>query len=317
MRLLRVELRKLRRPLLYWTVVGVVVVSALLLWLGQVNSIVYNPPPGALPVIRETPTTCYRLPPGPECDKHLEAMRAAMERDLQLARAGSRLAKAGQQPLGVGRFPAGLVASLVGAGAVLLLAAGHVGGEWSGRTIKSILIQDGRRGRLLAAKVVSLWLVGAALIAVTWAALAALSPYLAHKYGNSTVKLPVGEAALTALSQTARALLVLAVFSVLGVAAAVLTRNMLGTFALSFGMVLLSQALFDIPAFTRWTPAYWVTGWMRFQAGNLPGDYLWRVQLPPGVPTPTAWFGLVGLLFFLALSAAVAWLTFSRSDVTG
>lgn len=318
MRLLRVELRKLRRPLLYWTAIAVVLVSALLVWGAEANSVVYNPPPGAAPLTRESPPTCafYDLPPGPECAKRQEAIRAASERDLRLALAGSRLARAGQQPLGVGRFAAGLLASLVGAGALLLLAAGHVGGEWSGRTIKSILVQDGRRGRLLVAKVASLWLTGVALLALTWATLAVLTPYLAHKYANPTVNLSMSDAAGTAFSQAARALLVLGVFSMLGVAAAVLTRNTLGTFALGFGVVLLSQVLFGVASVTRWTPAYWVTGWMRFRPGNLPADYLWTVQSPPGVPSPTPGFGLVALLLLLAAVAVVTWSVFSRSDVT-
>jgi ABC-type transport system involved in multi-copper enzyme maturation permease subunit len=317
-RLLRAELRKLRRPLVYWTAVAVVITSSFLLWAGQVNSVVTNPPPSAPGIEYEPIPSCsdLGLPPGQQCSLGQQRVREAGERFRQEALAASRLAKAGQQPLGVGRFAAGLLASLVGAGALLLLAAGHVGGEWTGRTIKSILVQDGRRGRLLLAKVASLWLTGVALLGVTWGALALIAPYLAHKYGNPTVTLSMSQGASTALAQTARALLVLGVFSVIGVTAAVLTRNTLGTFFLGFGVVLLSQVLVGIGATARWSPAYWVTGWMGFRSGNVPADYLWTVRPAAGVASPTAMFGLVALVLFLCAAAAVAWFAFSRADVT-
>ncbi len=317
MRLLRAELRKLLRPLTYWSVIAVAVTACFLVQQTQGNYELDHPRHQSPPVAQPAPScTVLGLPAGPRCAEIQRGSLQADERFRREALAASRLAKAGQQPLGVGRFAAGLLASLVGAGALLLLAAGHVGGEWTGRTIKSILVQDGRRGRLLLAKVVSLWLVGVALLAVTWAALALIAPYLAHKYGNPTVTLPVGQAAVTALAQSARALLVLAVFAVLGVAAAVLTRNTLGTFFLGFGVVLLSQVLIGIEAVARWTPAYWVTGWMRFRQGNVPADYLWTVRPAVGVATPTSPFGLVSLVLFLGAVGALAWVAFSRSDVT-
>jgi hypothetical protein len=60
-----------------------------------------------------------------------------------------------------------------------VLAGGHVGGEWSGRTLKNLLTQCGHRGRLLAAKLGSLWLAGVGLVGVCWAALAVAGPVLA------------------------------------------------------------------------------------------------------------------------------------------
>ena len=44
------------------------------------------------------------------------------------------------------------MASLPGALALALLAGAHIGGEWSGRTMKNLLAQQGRRWRVLAAK---------------------------------------------------------------------------------------------------------------------------------------------------------------------
>jgi ABC-type transport system involved in multi-copper enzyme maturation permease subunit len=70
------------------------------------------------------------------------------------------------------------MASLPGALLILLLAAGHVGGEWNDRTIKVLLCQEGRRWRVLAAKLVSLWFVAIATLILDWVALAAISPIL-------------------------------------------------------------------------------------------------------------------------------------------
>ena len=65
-------------------------------------------------------------------------------------------------PVAAGVEAAGLMASLPGALALALLAGAHIGGEWSGRTMKNLLTQQGQRWRVLAAKLVSLWLAGRA-----------------------------------------------------------------------------------------------------------------------------------------------------------
>lgn len=317
MRLLRAELRKLLRPLLYWTAAGVAVMSCLLVAQAHANYVLVHPRSQPLTLELRVPTCAeLHLPIGSRCAEAQESAREANERSNREALMTSRLVRAGQQPLGVGWFASGLLASLVGAGALLLLAAGHVGGEWSGKTVKCLLVQDGRRGRLLLAKVESLWLAGCALLITTWAVLALAAPYFAARYGNPTVRVPVSFGAAAALAQTARALLVLATFAVLGVAAAVLTRNTLGTFFLGLGVVVLSLLLGQFAVTARWTLAYWITGWMGFaHYENIPG-YLWSVRLPAGVPPPTTSFGLVALLMFSSAAAAVAWLASRRSDVT-
>ena len=110
---------------------------------------------------------------------------------------------------------------------IALLAGGHVGGEWSGRTLKNLLAQHGRRSEVLAAKFLSLWLAGIGLIAVCWArsqSPARSSPARmasptrrstpTHKMGSFTVH---------------SSLFVLAAFAAIGLLAAVLTRNTIGT----------------------------------------------------------------------------------------
>lgn len=317
MRLLRCELRKLHRPLVYWLGLAVVIMSCLLVRQAQasyeLNIPKTSPPPSPSPG-----PTCAQanVPPGPRCVAFQRGTQEENERFRQEVMAAARLAKAGQQPLGAGRFAAGLLASLVGAGALMLLAGGHAGGEWSGRTIKSILIQDGRRGRLLAAKVTSLWLTGAALLVLNWVALGLFAPYLAARYGNPTVHVPVAEAAGTALAQSARALLVLGVFAVIGGAAAVLTRSMLGTIFLGFGVVVVSLLLGQFGSTARCTLGYWVTGWMGFSGNEAVPDYLWSTRLPAGLPAPTVGFGLAALTSSLVVTAALAWAVFGRSDVS-
>jgi ABC-type transport system involved in multi-copper enzyme maturation permease subunit len=167
-----------------------------------------------------------------------------------------RLARALQHPVGVGVLAAGMLASFPGAVALLLLAAGHLGNEWSGRTLKSVLTQEGRRWRVLTAKLTSLWLAGIGLLLAVWAGLALLTVWF-RTYDLRGPRLTMAAAWDLALPQLARALLVLASFVVLGVLAAVVVRNTLGTFFLAFAFLVASMILAGFTAATRATIAWW------------------------------------------------------------
>jgi DNA-binding CsgD family transcriptional regulator len=144
---------------------------------------------------------------------------------------------AGQlSPVAAGAEAAGLLASLPGALAIALLAGGHIGGEWSGRTMKNLLTQPGRRWPVLAAKLASLWLAGAAVLAACWLALAATGPVLSQLDHLPAPHQPLSQAVSLAASQVGRALLVLAVFAAIGLLGATLTRNTIGTMAAATGI---------------------------------------------------------------------------------
>ena len=169
-------------------------------------------PAGHLPSCAE-----LGIPAGPSCTRARARERARM------AQAGAQPAQVAAQlnPLAAGAEAAGLMASLPGALALALLAGAHIGGEWSGRTMKNLLTQQGHRWRVLAAKLVSLWLAGVGLIAVCWLALAAAGPVLAHIDHLPAAHESAAHALSLAGSQAARALLVLAAFAAIGLLAAV------------------------------------------------------------------------------------------------
>jgi hypothetical protein len=164
---------------------------------------------------------------------------------------------------------AGLMASLPGLALVAVLAAGHVGGEWNGRTLTTVMTAEGRRWRLLAAKVVSVWLAALATLAVMFATLAAASPVW-----RSVFPLPVHHP--TATEQWSRSwpilahgMVTLAVFTLLAVTPAVLTKSIVGTLTLTLGAVIVGLATAGFPTATDWTLGTWVASWTRF---STPGE---------------------------------------------
>ena len=185
------------------------------------------------------------------------------------------------------------MASLPGALALALLAGAHIGGEWSGRTMKNVLIQHGRRWQVLAAKLVSLWLAGVGLIAVCWAALAIAGPALIRLDNLPAAHQSAAHALGLAGAQAGRALLVLAVFAVIGLLAAVLTRGTIGTTAAAAGAVIAMLVVATLPGAGRWTPATWVQAWMGFPAGPARSPRCPATSGPGSsaatVPPPVTW----------------------------
>jgi len=116
---------------------------------------------------------CVLLAVGGSSNARQEARGGRAEAEVAAAHTAAQL-----DPLAAGAEAAGLMASLPGALALALLAGGHVGGEWSQRTLKNLLTQHGRRWQVLAAKLASLWLAGVGLVAACWAALAVAGPIL-------------------------------------------------------------------------------------------------------------------------------------------
>lgn len=311
MRLLGAELRKLARPL-SWGVAGAAVLFCVLLAVGGAHNaaLATHAPAGHLP-------TCAGLRlTGSRCARAMSAERARLRQfTAQPAQVTGQLS-----PLAAGAEAAGLMASLPGALALALLAGAHIGGEWSGRTLKNVLTQHGRRWQVLAAKLASLWLAGVAMMAVCWAALAAAGPALTRLDHLPAAHQTAAQALSLAASQAARALLVLAVFAAIGLLAAVLTRGTIGTTAAAAGAVICLLVLATLPAVARWTPATWVQAWMGFPAGQasvtaLPTNFWSRFIGATGQPGHLA--GLAGLAGLLAACALAAVVVFGRSDVSG
>ena len=311
MRLLGAELRKLARPL-SWGVAGAAALFCVLLAVGGAHNaaLAAHTPPGHLPSCAGQRLT------GARCGQAMAAERARLRQfTAQPAQVAGQLG-----PLAAGAEAAGLMASLPGALALALLAGAHIGGEWSGRTLKNVLTQHGRRWQVLAAKLASLWLAGAALIAVCWAALAIAGPVLIRLDHLPAAHQTAAQALGLAAAQAGRALLVLAVFAAIGLLAAVLTRGTIGTTAATAGTLICLLILATLPGVARWTPATWVQAWMRFPAGQasvttLPSNFWSRFISATGQPSHLA--GLAGLATLLAACVLAAMVVFGRSDVSG
>ena len=313
MRLLSAELRKLHRPLI-WGVAGAMVLFCVLLAVGGSSNAVANAAGrvGPLP-------SCAQLgvPAGPVCAR----ARASEQTRINQIEAGPAVVAGQLNPVAAGAEAAGLMASIPGALALALLAGGHIGGEWSGRTLKSLLTQHGQRWQVLAAKLVSLWLAGAGLLAASWAALAVAGPILASLRHLPDPHESVSRAAALAGTQAARALLVLAAFAAIGLLAAVLTRNTIGTTATTAGVIVAMLVAVSLPGLGSWTPATWVQGWMGFPAGQasitaLPTNF-WSRFITAGGAAPSHLLSLTGLAGLLAACAVVALWVFRRADVSG
>jgi ABC-type transport system involved in multi-copper enzyme maturation permease subunit len=316
MRLLRAELAKLRRPLVVWVALVMMGSAGLVAW-GGIDSAAgaYRSgirtgggPPG--------PSCAELRAEGEECRRRQEAVRAALRAATQEQASAAGAARIFQHPIGMGRLAAGMTASLPGVIALLLLAAGHIGGEWSGRTLTSVLAQERRRWRVVAAKLASLWLLGVGLLLTTWLGLIPLA--IGFRWGFELPGSPMSstDAWAQAWPAAVRSLLVIAATAALGTLAGVVARGTLGAVLLGFAVVALSMIAASFHQLARVTLAYWVAGWMKFRQQSLFPDHLWNDSFPQGVPLPTVQAGLWGLTAVILLASGAALVTMARADVT-
>jgi hypothetical protein len=183
-RLVRAESVKLWRPLTLGLGVGMALLSILV---GSMNQ---EPAAFNIKAIksgivlqREHPSSPADLGLSSAGAKYQTALRqnlAFAESDLAQSLHDASIVGATQHPLGAVGLAAGFTASMLGGFVLLLIAGLSVGGEWSGRTIKEVLVRDGRRWRLTVAKVVSLWLVGLWLMLCSWIGLVLLGLVSRH-----------------------------------------------------------------------------------------------------------------------------------------
>ena len=326
MRLLQAELTKLRRPLTWCVLIVAVLTSLTFAWQGVRNA--YNgsvqPSPGATPPV----VTCQdlALPAGALCNRaaavqeQIDAFRiqqAALAPDTR-HNAHPSDALPVEQPLAAGKLAAGFMASLPGAFLILLLAAGHMANEWNGRTMKVVLTQEGRRWRVIAAKAASLWIVAIGVLVVDWVALALFSPILKAAYPLGTRGLSWSAAWTAVAADAARAPLVLAAFTVLGVTAAVLIRNTIGAFAAALGILVVSLAAAgNLAAVAPWTITWWVSGWMQFRSHGYVVYHYWVDSFPGNAGSPGFVAGTLGVIGSTVVLGAIAVGIFRRAEVRG
>jgi ABC-type transport system involved in multi-copper enzyme maturation permease subunit len=288
MRLVVAEIRKLHRPLTWGVAFAVVAFCVLLAVGGASNS---QRQRGQVSVF------------------DAQSQSAAQHLATQLSPMGS-LAEA-----------AGLLASMPGAIAMALLAGGHVGGEWSGRTLKHLLTQQGHRNRVIAAKMISLWIAAVGLLATCWLALAVSGPFITRADGLPSSTISFGDAARWSGSQAARAMLVFAFFAAIGLLAAMVTRNIVGAIGSSVAALVVMLVVAGMRRLGASTPATWVQDWMGFPVGqrsisDLPSNF-WSRFIHTSGSTPGQLSGGVDLMLLIAACLAVATWIFRRTDVAG
>jgi ABC-type transport system involved in multi-copper enzyme maturation permease subunit len=316
MRLLQAEFRKLNRPLFWFGALGFVVFVAVLAMGGATNAGQYT---GGY-----TEPTCaqLQLPADVSCTQAQQAARIRDELTRQ-ARAAAATHTAEQlAPSAAGAESAGLMASLPGVLLLSLLAGGHVGAEWSGRTIKELLTQCGRRRRVLVAKAASLWLSAVAVMLAGWAALAVVGPVAARSAGLRGAQQPIAEALRHSAAQFGRAALILAFFVAVCVLLAVVTRSSIGTMAACCGAFVGLLVAASLPGLGRWTPATWVQNWMGFGSGQssitaLPDNFWSRFVATDAAAPSSLSVGLqaVGLTVLAIGCLWVADAVFRRGDI--
>jgi ABC-type transport system involved in multi-copper enzyme maturation permease subunit len=323
LRLLQAELTKLRRPLTWGVAVAAVLVSLGFAWQGVKNASAAAR--ASAPAILRTPTCGdFALPRGPLCDQAVSVQTQIDVYHRRLAatspstRHNARPSDAlpVEHPLAAGKVAIGFMASLGGALVILLLAAGHMGGEWDHRTIKTLLCQDGTRWRVVAAKIASLWIAAMAILIVDWVVLAVASPVLKAEYPLPGAGLSWSAAWTSVAADVGRAPMIIGVYAVLGVAASVIIRNSLGAFALA-GAVLIGSlaAAGNFSAVAPWTLAYWVSGWMQFHSHGYVVYHFWVDGFPASVHAPGALSGFVALSGAILAALAVAVVVFRRADI--
>ncbi|MBR7832234.1 hypothetical protein KDL01_03130 [Actinospica durhamensis] len=255
-----------------------------------------------------------RYPAGSVCDQELSGVISSNAKILLNYEQTQNAAHLEQSPLGVGVQAGAVMTSMLGFLLVMLLAAGHVGGEWTHRTARTMLAGQPRRVLAIAVKALSLWLVCVAGMAVIWLELAVFAWFYRE---NAPIPLDSQPAfnTMAGLIVVGKACVVLAVYALLGSALAAVTRGVLGAvvtgLSVGFGSVAVGYFLPGVSAiaFTRW-----VTGYMGLASPRMIGTTsYWITAAQFGVSTVGE--GLLGLAVIAGISVLVGGYLFHRADV--
>lgn len=191
-------------------------------------------------------------------------------------------------------------------GVLFMMILGIIGitGEYRFQTITHAFLVTPRRGRMLAAKLVSYFLFGLAFgLATVLFTVAVALPALAIKGGSTSLldnDIPI------ILSGT---VLAFGLYALVGLGLGALIRNQIAAIIVAVAWVQLVEAIvtFALPSVGQWLPAGAVRALTRTTAGFGGGD---------GLPTLPAWGGVLLLLGYGLAFAAIATFTTVRRDIT-
>lgn len=297
--LLAAESRKLLRPLVWGAVLATVAFLVLLTWAATNNARSGLASP-------RVPNVCVGSTT-PACER---VIQRADSDALAAARATRRL----EQPGAVGQVAAGMLASLPGLLLIALVSGGHWGGEWGSRTIRSLLAHEGRRTRVLLAKWLTVWATGVAAMIACWVVFAVLAPVLAATSGLPPPGTSLWQGLGSSLSSAGHAVVVLGLFSMIGIAAGTIARGQLAATAVAAGSMLVALVVAGIGGIGAWSPASFVQAWMGFgPAVYLPTNF-WSRFVASG-PHPGQLAAFAGIAATVAAAAGIARWQFAK-DVT-
>ena len=297
--LLAAEARKLARPLVWGSALATIAFLVLLTWAATSNARSDLASP-------RFPDVCAAAST-PQCRAVISRAHADA---LTAARSTSQL----EGPAAVGQVAAGMLASLPGLLLIALISGGHWGGEWGSRTIRALLTREGRRSRVLLAKWLTVWAAGIATMLACWAVLAALAPVIAASSGLPSAGTSLGHGLGLAAASAGRAMVVLGLFSAIGVAAGAVARGQLATTAIAAGFMLVALVVANAGSAGEWSPASFVQSWMGFgSTAYLPTNF-WSRFVSGGLQHSQL-AGLAGIAVTVAVAASVARWQMSK-DVT-
>lgn len=288
--LLTAEARKLGRPLVWGSALAAAIFLVLLTWAATSNARSDLASP-------RVPDVCVGA--------QTQACRTVISRARADALTAARATRQLEQPGAVGQVAAGMLASLPGLLLVALISGGHWGGEWGSRTIRALLTREGRRTRVLLAKWLTVWATGVATMIACWAVLAVLAPTIGALSGLPPTGGSLWQGFGLALSSAGRAVVVLGLFSAVGIAAGTVARGQLATTAVAAGFMLAALVIANVGSLGAWSPASFVQSWMGFGSTSYLPTNFWS-RFVAGGPQLSQLAGLAGILVTIAVAAWLA-----------
>lgn len=256
-----------------------------------------------------------QYPSGSVCAQEFQGLISGNDALLYQYEQTQNAAHFEQNPLGVGALAGAVLTSMLGFLLVMLLSAGHIGGEWTNRTIRTVLTGQPSRLRAIAVKAASVWLASLTLLVVVWLELIGFAWYY---HANQPIPVTAGAPVIPTIGGVVvvgKAALVLAVYALVGTSLAVISRGVLGSLisglSAGFGFLTFGYYVHNLSwlSFTRWVTAYMGSASPRMIGTNA----YWVTGAQFGVKPVMD--GLVGLLVVGVLCSSVGWFAFRRSDV--
>ncbi|GAA2603502.1 ABC transporter permease [Actinomadura fulvescens] len=187
---------------------------------------------------------------------------------------------------------------------MMILGVMGITGEYRHQTITQAFLATPRRGRVLAAKLVSYFLFGLVFgLATVLVTVAVAWPALAIKGGSTSL---LAHDVPTILGGT---VLAMGLYALVGLGLGALIRNQIAAIIVAVAWVQLVEAIltFAVPDVGKWLPAGAVRAITHTTGGfGGPGD----------LPTLPAWGGVLVLLGYGFAFAAIATATTIRRDIT-